>query len=129
MAARVCDTCEINWPNTTPDFSDCPVCMESTRVAYGEKPDVGAKEAQAYARQARARLEAQRATPSPAHANRVERYLALGFSEVDAQLLALATWVHRDTIGRKWERAVNHLDVRKALERGCTHELAVEIFG
>lgn len=58
--------------------------------------------------------------PSPAHANRVDRYLDMGFSEVDAQQMACA----KDARGFY----LYHADVRRQLAAGLTHELAVQIY-
>ena len=127
MPARVCEGCEVNWPNMG-GFTECPVCDETTEYVYKRNPDFAEGQARAYAQERRALVEAARAAASPAHANRVDRYLALGFTEVDAQVLALATRVHVDSQGRKWVRHVNHLDVAGALASGCSHALALEIF-
>ena len=127
MAARVCRTCLTNWPNVG-GFLECPVCGEDTEYGVSAKPEFSEEEAKAHAQERRTRLEAERRAPSPEHANRVERYLELGFSEVDAQVLALATWTYVDSKRRRWVRPVNHLDVAKALAAGCSHALALEIF-
>jgi hypothetical protein len=128
MAARICSPCLVNWPNMG-KFTECPICGEDTEYDYKRAPEYNEAEALAYAKDMKARLAERKITDaSPAHLNRVERYLALGFSEVDAQVMALATRVHVDSTGRKLVRAVNHLDVARALASGCSHALAVEIF-
>lgn len=127
MPARSCSTCATNWPTAT-GFDPCPICEERTSFTYTRNPDFSEAEAKAYVEEHRAQEAVVRAAPKPEHANRVDRYLALGFSEVDAQVLALATRVHVDSTGREWVRHVNHLDVARALASGCSHALALEIF-
>lgn len=58
--------------------------------------------------------------PSPTHAHRVERFLHLGFTETDAQLMALA----RGSDGY----LVYWLDVDRMLEAGCSHAQALAIY-
>jgi hypothetical protein len=80
--------------------------------------------------------EAARTAPTPEHADRVARYLKMKFSEVDAQVLALAKWTEGDSKGRKWVRPLDPLRVARALEgmaaRGIPEAqalaLAVDIF-
>lgn len=58
--------------------------------------------------------------PSPTHQHRVERFLHLGFTETDAELMALA----KDDFGF----AVYWVDVGAMLDAGCTHAQAVGIY-
>lgn len=66
------------------------------------------------------------------HQHRFDRYVELGFTEYQAELLAQARTVEwaKDNKGvsRKWTQPLNWQRVAKALDQGCSHELAVEVF-
>lgn len=72
---------------------------------------------------------AERSIP---HQYRLERYIELGFDEYQAELLANAHTVEwaKDAKGnpKKWYPVLYWGRVANALEAGCSHELAVEIF-
>jgi hypothetical protein len=61
--------------------------------------------------------------------HRHDRYMDLGFSERDADVLAGVKWPEQDSQGRTWVRPLHWMKVAKALESGCSHELALRIFG
>ena len=65
---------------------------------------------------------------SPAYAWRVERYLTLGFTEVDAHLMASATESERDSTGKLWTRPLNWQRVRDSLAAGCSVDQALSIY-
>lgn len=65
---------------------------------------------------------------SELHAGRVAQYLAMGFAELAAELLATARETEKDPKGRTWERPLWPGRVRQALDRGCTHEQVVAIY-
>jgi uncharacterized Zn finger protein (UPF0148 family) len=131
MAARSCHSCGMNWP-TVSGYDPCPLCDEKTMYTYVKNSDFSQAEAKEYVAEYRAReelaREAVRTAPTPEHADRVARYLEMKFSEVDAQVLALAKWAESDSKGRKWVRPLDPLRVARALELGCTHAQAVDIF-
>lgn len=132
MPARRCSTCGINWPNSLPDFRECPHCETATWYSQNNDPDHSNAEALKIKAEAARTMSAagtiSAAPPSPAHAHRVERYLSLGFTEVDAQVLAVALEVERDSTGRMWKRPLNWLTVQRALQHGCDHRLAVTLY-
>jgi hypothetical protein len=135
MATRRCGICSTNWPNTG-GFTDCPLCGEGTTYSMNRAPDFTEAEAKEHVREVKAREVAARGKPTPEHADRVARYLKMKFSEVDAQVLALAKWTEGDSKGRKWVRPLDPLRVARALEgmaaRGIPEAqalaLAVDIF-
>lgn len=66
--------------------------------------------------------------PSAVYTYRLERYMELGFTEVDSHALAVALEAERDSRGRTWTRPLNWRRVEKALRSGCSLEQAVAIF-
>lgn len=60
--------------------------------------------------------------------HRLESYLRMGFDEVQAALLANSRENDRDSKGKVWTRPLWVGRVRQALDRGCSHELAVAIY-
>jgi hypothetical protein len=64
---------------------------------------------------------------------RVERYLELGFSTVDAEMLAdvrdVAIVPDRKGTPRRWSYPLHWGRVAKVLEAGATHAQAVAVFG
>lgn len=77
-------------------------------------------------------MSLQTEVDSPAHQNRVDRYLELGFTNYQAELLANARQVEwaKDSKGvsKRWANPLNWHRVAKTLQDGCSHELAVQIF-
>lgn len=107
MKSNRCVACAIAWPLNT---EDCPVCGEETTTSYAQ-PERTPEDVHA--------IMLQRAKPSPAHLNRVDRYLAMGFSEVDAEVMACAKDYHGCP--------VYHGDIQRCLEAGATHDQMVQI--
>ena len=70
--------------------------------------------------------------PSSAYTWRVERYLELGFTETDANLLATvrvsARLLDRHKVERVWTFPLHWATVGQALLAGCTHEQARRIY-
>lgn len=113
MAANRCGKCVVNYPATSA-YTNCPACGAKTMWANSEFPDN--KPGEDPDKLATQELPAA----SPAYVNRVERYLHMGFSEVDAHRLAVV----QDEAGFY----LYHGDVAKHLAAGCTHDLALAIY-
>lgn len=64
----------------------------------------------------------------PARDWRLEQYLDMGFSTVDANLLADAKQHERDSQGRTWTHALDYKRVADALHRGATFDLVLSIY-
>ena len=131
MAAYSCQPCTVNWPNLAGEFKKCPLCGEGTDYSYIKSPDYTAEEAREYVRERRAReraIEDARTDASKEHADRVDRYLKMKFSEVGAERLAVAKWTEYDSKRRAWVRPLDPDRVARALASGCSHELVLEIF-
>ncbi len=111
MPAKRCSGCSTNWP-TSLAAHRCPNCGGTLWYSKDETADTAPDKTKADTQ------ELPAATPQYAH--RAERFLALGFSEVDAHRLACA----KDGVGFP----VYHGDVGKMLAAGCSHEQAVGIF-
>jgi hypothetical protein len=77
-------------------------------------------------------MSLQTEVDSPAHQNRVDRYLELGFSHLQAELLANARTVElaRDSKGnaKQWQPYLYHGQVKTLLAQGATHAQCVAIF-
>lgn len=112
MSARRCTQCAINWPSD-PQHMKCPNCDGATWFSPTSTPDP--KEDR---QPVTAPLDVGEA--SPAYVHRVERYLQLGFTEVDAHVMAAA----KDRKGFYWY----HGDVAKAIAAGLSHEGAVSLY-
>jgi hypothetical protein len=127
MPARRCSLCNEAWPTAT-DFNRCPRCDSETWWEGDATSPWTDSEARAIRNQTAVAAKLRDAAADPQHEHRVERYLHLGFSEVDAELLAVATETERDSTGRAWTRPLNWQRVARTLEAGCTHSAAVAIF-
>lgn len=134
MAARIRGPCTVNWPSIASKFKDCPICGEETDWTSSKSPDFTEAEAFEYAAEVKALLEAGKGKPTPEHADRVARYLKMqdsaraGFSELDAERLAVAKWSEQDSLGRVWVRPLDPTRVARALASGCSCATAVDIF-
>jgi hypothetical protein len=122
MSAYRCTTCGINWPVATINIK-CRQCGGTTWTAPNLTPDAS-KQAEpptnmnAHTREA----DTVELLPfNPLYSHRFERYLEMGFSEASAAQLAS---VENDIGFPLW-----HGHVAKALAQGCTHEMALEIYG
>ncbi len=77
-------------------------------------------------------VEIERSSASASHEWRVERFLELGFTVVDAQLLAVAqdetTVRDRHGAPRRWCSPLHWMKVAKTLKAGATHEQALRTF-
>src|SRR5262245_59501498 len=102
MHSYHCSKCKVNWP-AEDDYRSCPDCGQYTFHDSSREPDLRFAD-----------------VVSIPHVWRVERYLELGFSEVDAQLLASATEQEQDSRGRTWTRALNWHRVAAAIDAGCS---------
>ncbi len=109
MAAKRCSTCNTNWPTSLAAVR-CPNCGGTLWFSKSETADTAPDKTTTQ--------ELPAATTQYAH--RAERFLALGFTEVDAHRLASA----KDGVGFP----VYHGDVGKMLAAGCSHEQAVGIY-
>jgi rubredoxin len=127
MASRCCMPCQAYWPDI-PDTRECPRCGKPT-ARHSYSPDKSVDDmAEARRKRAAEVMEAQAEevemeaarTKDYLHEHRVERFMALGFSEPNAELLAAA----RDALGFP----LYHGDIGTALRAGCTHEAAVAIY-
>jgi hypothetical protein len=117
MAAYFCSKCRTNWP-VGDAYKSCPDCEQFTFHNATADPDEGVV--------AYAAVGTQTTDP---YAWRVERYSELGFTETDAHLLASSTELVKDSQGRTWTRALDWHKVGTALAAGCSHQLALSIFG
>lgn len=126
MPARRCNDCKDNWPQSF-EFNKCPRCERQTIYHSSYESDYTRDEALAIQNGDEPLVEHPFDT-SPAHVNRLERYLEMEFSYEDATKLADAKRAHRDSKGKLWQPPLNHLDVAAALAAGCTHALAMEVF-
>ena len=112
-----CSFCSVNWPMIQA-YRTCPTCDVQT---WGNSDEPTLTDAQARDRVGLAsQADAPLPGPSPAHANRVDRYLDMGFSQVDAELMATC----KDGKGFY----LYHHDIRRQLDAGLTHSLAVQIY-
>jgi hypothetical protein len=107
----------MNWP-LNDDARACPDCGNET-WRNTDAPDKTIAELRAAIAARPSTTPTPTAPASPAHAHRVERYLDMGFTEVDAQIMATS----RDARGF----FLYHGDVRRCLEAGATHAQMVAI--
>jgi hypothetical protein len=113
MAAYRCSTCNLNYRVHS---TKCKVCEGPLSWMTNADPTDEAEIS--------AMLAHGRPSDEPVrdylHEHRVERFLELGFSEINAELLALA----KDAKGfpRYWG------DVAKALDAGLSREQAITVF-
>jgi hypothetical protein len=117
MAAYFCSKCRTNWP-IGDDYKSCPDCGQFTFHDMTAEPEV-------VYRVAEHAVGTQSTDP---YVWRVERYVELGFTKMDAHLLASSTEQEKDSQGRTWSRALNWHKVAAALYDGCSLELALRIF-
>jgi hypothetical protein len=113
MAAYRCSMCNLNY---RVHATKCKVCEGPLSWMANAQPT---DEAEISVMLAHGRPP-EGAARDYLHEHRVERFLELGFSEVNAELLALA----KDAKGfsRYWG------DVAKALDAGVSHEQAIAVF-
>jgi hypothetical protein len=126
MSARRCAHCDANWINT-PTNEDCPACGKRTWLV-NDPVDKTFDDARKAREERAAWTTTTDGVPDEEvvlptdylHDHRVERFVALGFSELSAERLATA----RDALGFP----LYHGDIATALQAGCTHEQAVGIY-
>ena len=117
-----CSKCGTEYP-PTPDNEHCDACGQHTFPRYapipGRQDPVGVVE--------QGTVGTQTTSAATAHEHRVERYLDLGFSEAQAQLLATTRVQEKDSKGRTCFLFLYHGRVAELLQRGCSHDLVVSI--
>jgi hypothetical protein len=124
MRSYHCSKCNVNWPPED-DYKSCPDCKQYTFASTIADPDSAGVVIHAA-------VGTQTSGGSEAHRWRVERYLELGFTEIDSQLLALAkAETEVPTRGGRtatYSAPLNWQDVKATLDKGATHAQAVAIY-
>lgn len=86
QGCRRCSTCSIHYP-TDSRHEKCEVCGEPTSFFSNVSPDPEWEDAVKYAS-----MHPKTPDRCDPHNHRFEQYLRMGWTEVESQLLALATW-------------------------------------
>lgn len=83
---RRCSTCAIHYPHDS-QYNVCLVCEQPTSIFANVAPDPDWQEAVKYAR-----MHPKSPDRCDPHNHRFEQYLRMGWTEVESQMLALATY-------------------------------------
>ena len=140
MNTQRCAHCNVNWPMMAFPAGeiDCPACGKDTFLNGRSVADKTLVEARALREQRdawtpTATIELPAVRPNTPHNHRVERYLELGFTEAESELLACAKTVDFTTnpktgLVTRWPSPLHHLKVARALAAGLSHASAVSLY-